>query len=365
MHNELIKVGITHGDINGIGYELLLKTFSDTRMTELCSAVVYGSSKVAAYYRKALNLPAVNLNIVSKAEEVRENRMNLINCLPDDEATVEMGESRAEAGLAAEKSLRAAAEDLERHALDALVTLPVNIQNLRSETFPYASQDQFLEETLKAEDTLLIFIKDELRVAAAIDQTAVKDVASKLSVELLTRKLTLLNDSLKKDFNIVKPRIAVLAFNSSGVEGLVMGDEENVILKPAMEKVEQTGVMSFGPYQADDFFGSMQYTLFDGVLAMYYDQAIPAFKTMTSEEGYVFTAGLPRVCTAPAHGVLYELTGKNEYSEASLRQALYGAIDIFRNRKEYEKNTARPLRRQYYDRGEDNEKLDLTSEEGQ
>lgn len=351
--------------MNGIGYELLLKTFSDARMTELCSVVVYGSSKVAAYYRKALGLPSLNLNIIGKAEDVRDSRLNIINCLSDEEANVEMGESTKEAGLAAEKSLRAAVEDVKRGAIDVLVTLPVNMQNLHSESFPYSSQEQFLLEAFQAKDALSFFINEGLRVATAIEPMAVKEIASQLDIDTFSRKLILLNESLKRDFHIVKPRIAVLALNPSGVEGATVGDEEELILKPAMEKAEQRGVMSFGPYPADEFFGSSKYILFDAVLAIYYDQGIPSFKVLSLEGGTAYTAGLPYICTAPDHGVLYEWVGKNEYSEDSLRKAIYQAIDMYRNRVRYTENTARPLRRQYFDKGEDNEKLDLTTEEEQ
>ncbi len=363
MNNELIKVGVTHGDINGIGYELLLKTFSDMRMSELCSTIVYGSSKVAAYYRKTLGLPAVNLNMIGKAEEARENRLNIINSLSDEEAQVDMGTSTAQSGTAAEKSLRAAVDDLKRGVIDVLVTSPVNMQNMRSESFPYASQQLFLQESLAAKGTLSIFINEGLRIAPAVESVAVKDITSVLTVDHLTQKLILLNQSLKEDFNIVRPRIAVLALNASGTDLATTGDEEKNVILPAMEEAERKGVMSFGPYQADEFFGNMQYNLFDAVLAMYYDQGVAPFKALSLDEGVVFTAGLPYICVSPNHGVLYEVTGKNECSESAFRNSFYQAIDLYRNRKSFAENTARPLRRQYYEKGEDNEKLDLTAEE--
>ena len=363
MEDKMIRVGITHGDINGIGYEVILKTFSDQRMTELCVPIIYGSSKVAAYHRKALDLPAVNINVVSRAEEAGLNRVNIINCVEDD-IKVELTQSTPVAGRAAYKALEAAVADLKSGAIDVLVTAPINKHNIRNAQFHFPGHTEYLEQTLgDGQEALMILMTDTLRVALVTGHIPVSQVPSQITVENIVTKLQVFNQSLKQDFTIIKPRIAVLALNPHAGDNGVIGNEEAEIIKPAMEEAERLGVMSFGPFPADGFFGSKMYEDFDGVLAMYHDQGLAPFKALAMEEGVNYTAGLPFVRTSPAHGTAYDIAGQNLASESSFRQAVYTALDVYRSRQSYREATAHPLRKQYFDKGSDNVKLDLTKDE--
>lgn len=363
MEDKMIRVGITHGDINGIGYEVILKTFSDQRMTELCVPIIYGSSKVAAYHRKALDLPAVNINVVSRAEEAGLNRVNIINCVEDD-IKVELTQSTPVAGRAAYKALEAAVADLKSGAIDVLVTAPINKHNIQNAQFHFPGHTEYLEQTLgDGQKALMILMTDTLRVALVTGHIPVSQVPSQITVENIVTKLQVFNQSLKQDFTIIKPRIAVLALNPHAGDNGVIGNEEAEIIKPAMEEAERLGVMSFGPFPADGFFGSKMYEDFDGVLAMYHDQGLAPFKALAMEEGVNYTAGLPFVRTSPAHGTAYNIAGQNLASESSFRQAVYTALDVYRSRQSYRKATAHPLRKQYFDKGSDNVKLDLTKDE--
>lgn len=364
MEERLIKVGITHGDMNGIGYEVILKTLSDSRIEELCTPVIYGSSKVAAYHRKALDLPPVNINIISQAEEAGLNRVNIINCV-DDDVKVELAQSTAIAGEAAFRALETAVADLKRGAIDVLLTAPINKHNIQNEDFHFPGHTEYLEECFGGvgKKGLMILLNERLRVALVTGHIPLAEVASAITVEGIVSKLRIFNQSLKQDFGIVKPRIAVLSLNPHAGDAGLLGKEEEEIILPAMQEAEKRGVMSFGPYAADGFFGSEMYERFDGVLAMYHDQGLAPFKTLAMDDGVNFTAGLPIVRTSPAHGTAYDIAGQNLASEQSFRQALYTALDIYRNRLTFREATANPLRKQYFDKGGDNEKLDLTKDE--
>lgn len=364
MEERLIKVGITHGDINGIGYEVILKTLSDARIAELCTPIVYGSSKIAAYHRKALDLPPVNLSTIAQAEEAGINRVNIINCV-DDETKVELTQSTAVAGQAAYLALEAAVTDLKRGVVDVLVTAPINKHNIQNNQFHFPGHTEYLEECFGGlgKKALMILMKDGLRVALVTGHIPLSHVVSKISVEEIVSKLRVFNQSLKQDFGIVRPRIAVLSLNPHAGDSGLLGKEEEDIIIPAIQEAEKRGVMAFGPYAADGFFGSQMYDRFDGVLAMYHDQGLAPFKTLAMEDGVNYTAGLSIVRTSPAHGTAYDIAGQNVASEESFRQALYAALDIFRNRAQYREAIANPLRKQYFDKGGDNEKLDLTKEE--
>lgn len=363
MEEKMIKVGITHGDINGVGYEVILKTFQDTRMTELCIPIIYGSSKVAAYHRKALDLPPVNINVVSQAADAGLNRLNLINCVEED-IKVELSQSTAIAGNAAYKALEAAVEDLKKGNIDVLVTAPINKHNIQNDSFHFPGHTEYLETSCgNGKKALMILMKDELRVALVTGHIPVSEVPSHITPDEIISKLQIFNQSLKQDFVITKPRIAVLSLNPHAGDAGLIGKEEESIIKPAMAEAEKRGVMCFGPFPADGFFGSRMYEHFDGVLAMYHDQGLAPFKALAMDEGVNYTAGLPYVRTSPAHGTAYDIVGKNVASESSFRQAVYTALDIYRNRLRYQEATAHPLRKQYFDKGGDNEKLDLTKDE--
>ncbi len=364
MDERLIKVGITHGDINGIGYEVILKTFSDIRLTDLCTPIIYGSSKIAAYHRKALDLAPLNMNIISQAEDAGVNRVNIINCV-NDEIKVELSKSTEVAGKAAFKSLEAAVSDIKRGAVDVLLTAPINKHNIQNENFHFPGHTEYLEQCFgdAEKKALMILMKDGLRVALVTGHVPLSQVASSINTDNIVNKLRVFNHSLIQDFGIVKPRIAVLSLNPHAGDAGLLGTEEETIIKPAMVEAEKKGVMSFGPYPADGFFGSRMYDKFDGVLAMYHDQGLAPFKALAMDDGVNFTAGLPVVRTSPAHGTAYDIAGKNLASEESFRQALYAALDIYRNRIRYKNATSNPLRKQYFEKGGDNEKLDLTKDD--
>ena len=360
----MIKVGITHGDINGVGYEVILKTFLDMRVADLCTPIIYGSSKIAAYHRKALELPPVNMNIISRAEDAGASRLNIINCV-NDEVKVELSKPTAEAGEAAFMALEAAVADMKRGVVDVLLTAPINKHSIQNDNFHFPGHTEYLEQCFGnlEKKALMILLKDNLRVALVTGHVPLSQVASMISVDAVVEKLRIFNQSLKQDFAIVKPRIAVLSLNPHAGDAGLLGTEEETVIKPAMKEAEKKGVMSFGPYPADGFFGSRMYDKFDGVLAMYHDQGLAPFKALAMDDGVNYTAGLPIVRTSPAHGTAYDIAGKNMASEESFRQALYVALDIYRNRVRYKEATANPLRKQYFEKGGDNEKLDLTKEE--
>lgn len=358
-----IRVGITQGDINGIGYEVILKTLADLRITEICTPVLYGSAKVAAYHRKALDIQPINFNAITNGSEAIEGKVNLVTCI-DDEAKVEMGKSTAVAGDASLKSLEKAIEELNNGYIDVLVTAPINKQNIQSEQFNFPGQTEYLEQRCgNGKKSLMLLMQNNLRVALVTGHVALADVPELITKELIVSKLRLLNQVLKQDFLIQRPRIAVLALNPHGGDEGLMGKEEGEIIIPALKEAQDQNVMCFGPYPADGFFGSGRYTQFDAILAMYHDQGLAPFKTIAMDEGVNYTAGLPVIRTSPAHGTAFDIAGENKASEDSFRHALYTAMDVFKARKQYAEMHENPLRKQYFDKGNDNEKLDLTREE--
>jgi len=332
MEKDKIIIGITHGDINGIGYEVILKTMADPRMLETFIPVIYGSHKAAAYHRKGLDLQGLNLNIVNSIEEINYKRVNIINCT-DDDIKVELGTSTEEAGKAAFEALERATEDLKKGALQALVTAPINKKNIQSPGFHFPGHTEYLEKKFGSNTpALMMLINDVMRVAVVTGHIPVKIVADEITQKLILEKLIVLNNSLKKDFSIVRPRIAVLGLNPHAGDDGLLGEEEQTTIIPAMREAEKLGIICVGPYPADGFFGSGNFNKFDAVLAMYHDQGLIPFKTVSMESGVNFTAGLSVIRTSPAHGTAYDLAGKNLASEDSFRQALYLAYDIYQNR---------------------------------
>ena len=360
----MIKVGITHGDINGIGYEVILKTFADIRMAEMCIPVLYGSAKVAAYHRKAMELQPVSFHQVNSAKDAVVNKVNIVNCI-NEEVKIEIGQSTSIAGEAAYQSLEKAVADLKNGLIDVLVTAPINKHNIQREDFHFPGHTEYLEERFGKDGnkSLMILVKDSLRIALVTGHIPLSEVPKALSKEKIIEAATLFENSLKRDFRVDKPRIAVLSLNPHAGENGLLGSEENEIISPAIKELQDKKILCFGPYAADGFFGSGEFSRFDGILAMYHDQGLAPFKTIAMEDGVNFTAGLPVIRTSPAHGTAYDIAGQNKASEESFRQAVYMAIDTFHNRKEYEKAYANPLKKLYFERGGDNEILDLTKEE--
>lgn len=360
MERDKIRVGITHGDINGVGYEVILKAFADPMMLELCTPVVYGSPKVAAYHRKALDLPT-NFSIVSSAAEAPHNKLSIVNC-GGDEVKVEFSKPTPEAGKAALDALEKALQEYREGLIDVLVTAPINKHTIQSETFRFPGHTEYIEERVgDGRKALMILMKDEFRVALVTTHIPVKDIASSITKELIKEKLSVFHRSLKQDFNIGCPRIAVLALNPHAGDGGLIGTEEQEMIIPAIKEMVAEGVQCFGPYPADGFMGSGSYTHFDGILAMYHDQGLAPFKALAMDDGVNYTAGLPIVRTSPAHGTAYDIAGQGVASEESFRQALYVAMDVFRNRMRDKEIHANPLRKQYYEKRNDSDKLKLDS----
>ena len=358
MDNNIIRVGITHGDINGVGYEVVLKAFSDPAMIELCTPVIYGSPKVAAYHRKAMDIPT-QFSIVVNAEEVVDGRVNIVSCT-EDEIKVELGKPTAEAGKAALDALETALVDYNDGLIDVLVTAPINKHTIQSDTFHFPGHTEYIEEKVgEGNKALMILLKDDLRVALVTGHIPVSQISQTITKELIMEKIAIFNDSLKIDFNISSPRIAVLALNPhAGDEGLIGMEEQDIII-PALQEMSKSGVLCFGPYPADGFMGSGNFKHFDGILAMYHDQGLAPFKALAMDEGVNFTAGLPIVRTSPAHGTAYDIAGRGIASEASFRHAVYVALDVFRNRRLQEEISAHPLRKQYHEKRDDSDKLKL------
>ncbi len=362
MERNKIRVGITQGDINGVGYEVIFKTFSDPTMLELCTPIIYGSPKVAAYHRKAMNLQA-NFSIVNSASEASHGKLSVVNCA-DDEVKVEFAKPSEDAGKAAFDALERALAEYRAGLIDVLVTAPINKHTIQSDKFHFPGHTEYIQERVgQGNQALMILLKDDFRVALVTGHIPVKDIASSLTKELIEEKLTIFNQSLKVDFNIDCPRIAVLALNPHAGDNGLLGKEEQEVIVPAMEEINARGVRCFGPYPADGFMGSDQIVHFDGVLAMYHDQGLAPFKALAMDEGVNYTAGLPLVRTSPDHGTAYDIAGKGVASEASFRHAVYTAIDVFRNRQQDKEIRVNPLRKQYYDKRDDSDKLKLDSVE--
>lgn len=362
MEDGKIRVGITQGDINGVGYEVILKTFSDPMMLELCKPIIYGSPKVATYHRKAMDLPA-NFSIVNSASEAVDNKLSVVNCT-DDEVKVEFSKADPEAGKAALGALEKAIEEYKAGLIDVIVTAPINKHTIQSEEFTFPGHTEYIEQKLgEGQKALMILMKDDFRVALVTGHIPVGQIAAELTKDLIEEKLTIFNRSLKQDFGISAPRIAVLSLNPHAGDGGLLGKEEEEIIIPAIQEMTAKGVFCFGPYPSDGFMGSGNFQHFDGILAMYHDQGLAPFKALAMDEGVNFTAGLPVVRTSPAHGTAYDIAGKGLASEDSFRQAIYVAIDVFRNRQHEKAARHNPLRKQYYEKRDDSDKLKLDSVE--
>ena len=359
MENDRkIKVGITHGDINGIGYEVILKAFSDPTMLELCTPVVYGSPKVAAYHRKSMDIQT-NFSIVNSAADAMDNRLNILNCT-EDELKVELTKPTPEAGKAALDALERALADYREGLIDVLVTAPIKKHTSQSEAFHFPGHTEYIQERAgDGQKALMILLKDDFRVALVPGHIPVKEIATTLTKDLIVEKATIFHRSLKQDFGIDNPRIAVFSLNPHAGDSGVIGTEEREIIQPAIQELISRRIQCFGPYPADGFMGSGNYEHFDGVLAMYHDQGLAPFKALAMDEGVNFTAGLPIVRTSPAHGTAYDIAGQGIAMESSFRQAIYTALDVYRNRLIEEEIHARPLRRQYYEKRDDSDTLKL------
>lgn len=349
---ELLRVGITHGDTNGVGYEVILKAFAEQSMFEICTPVVFGSAKIGSYHRKALGIETP-FHMVNSAREAVNGRLNLVNCF-DNDVNVEFGRTSQEAGRAAYWALEAATEALKAGDIDVLVTAPICKNAIQSPDFPFAGHTEYLANRIgEGKEPLMILANDVMRVALVTTHLPISQVASAITKESVGEKIKQLYSSLQHDFLISAPRIAVLGLNPHNGDGGVMGREEEDAIKPAIQEAVEQGMPCFGPYPADGFFGAGLFSRFDAVLAMYHDQGLAPFKALSMDNGVNITAGLPFVRTSPDHGTAFDIAGRNKASEASLRQAIYTAIDIYRNRKADDEAKKNPLQKLYHERKED------------
>ncbi len=354
-----IRVGITHGDINGVGYEVILKTFENPEMMDLCTPIVYGSPKVATYHKKAFDSQTV-FTVVPSAAECGDGRLNMVNCFSEEELKVDFSVASPEAGRAALMSLEKALDDYSRGYIDVLVTAPINKASIHSKEFNFPGHTEYIESKVgDGNKALMILMNDLMRVALVTTHVPVSKIAQSITKELIQEKVQILHKALLRDFAINNPRIAVLSLNPHCGDGGLLGSEENDIIIPAIREMEAKGIRCFGPYPADGFFGSGSFAHYDAVLAMYHDQGLAPFKALAMDDGVNYTAGLPIVRTSPAHGTAYDIAGKGIASEASFRQAVYTAIDVVRNRRVYDASYAHPLTRQYYEKHDDSDKLKL------
>jgi 4-hydroxythreonine-4-phosphate dehydrogenase len=327
------RIGITLGDLNGIGPEVIIKALADPRLLNMMTPVVYGSTRVLSYYRKLMNLEELNYSQVKAKGQFFSKSINVVNCW-EDVMEITPGIPSRQSGKAALLSLKKVVEESKERLLDGFVTGPIDKNTIHGEEFPYRGHTEYLTEAFEAGQSLMLMVGNELKVGLVTEHVPVKDIASFITKERVELKIRLLEMSLKKDFLINKPKIAVLGLNPhAGDEGL-LGTEEKEVIKPVMAELKNKGKLIFGPFPADGFFASGQHTKYDAVLAMYHDQGLVAFKTLAFGDGINFTAGLPVVRTSPDHGTAYNIAGKNLADESSMRQALYMACDIVKNRQE-------------------------------
>lgn len=328
--SKKIKLGISVGDINGIGLEVIIKTFHDNRMMEICTPIVYGSSKVSTFHRKALGINDFSFNYIKSLSEINHKKPNLLECWKDD-VEIKLGESNEDGGKYAFLSLEAATKDLAEGKIDALVTAPINKDNIQSEEFNFPGHTEYLSEKFEGE-SLMLMVNDNIKIGVATNHIPVSAIANTLTSDTIFSKLKILNKSLVQDFSLNGPRIAVLGLNPHAGDNGLIGKEENEIIIPAINNAKSIGINAFGPYPADGFFGSGNYKKFDAILAMYHDQGLIPFKSLSFGEGVNFTAGLSIIRTSPDHGVAYEIAGQNKAEENSFRKAVYMACDIFKSR---------------------------------
>ena len=338
-------IGITTGDLNGVGLELIIKIFSDNRMLDLCTPVIFASNKVINYYRRIVTDHQFNFASTKSFDSLNPKQVNVFNCW-EEEVAIAPGELTTEGGKYAVRSLLVAAQCLKDGEIDAIVTAPIHKKNTQTPDFQYTGHTPFFKEKFEAKDVVMLLYNGAFRVGLVTEHIPVAEVATTLSTSLIVQKALILKDALIKDFGIAKPKIAILGLNPhAGDEGLI-GNEEINIIKPAIDQLQNTGTLAFGPYGADGFFAHHHYNQFDAVLAMYHDQGLIPFKSLNNGEGVNYTCGLSVVRTSPDHGTAFDIAGKNIASPDSMREAIYQAIDILKQRAEHSEYTANPLQRQ-------------------
>lgn len=353
---ERLIAGFTHGDVNGVGYELIIKLMAENKICEICTPLLFGSSKVAAYHRKALNIENFNLNSIQKASDVNVKRCNIINCI-DDAIKVDLGQETPESDEAALMALKTALDCLDRHEIDVLVGAPQGYHSFRPDSGCLA----FWANRYETRNIMPLLVGEKMKMGFVTDHIPFKEVGGNITFNNVYNKLRLLDQCLKKDFTIRKPRIAVLGLNPHSGENGIYGEEEKNILLPVIEKARNTGIMALGPYSPETLFTGTGFEKFDVILAMYHDQGMIPFKTIEGNGGAVLMAGLPVVCTSTVHGMAYDITGQGVADESGMRSALYLAMDVYNNRKMNTDVGANPLK--HYDIASNNNESDLNVEQ--
>ncbi|MCF0177114.1 MAG: 4-hydroxythreonine-4-phosphate dehydrogenase PdxA [Bacteroidales bacterium] len=334
--DKQIIVGITQGDTNGIGMEVIIKALSDMRMMDNCIPILYGSSRIFGVHHKLISeARQINTNIVNSAADAHAKRLNIINCVPDSMA-IEIGQPTTDGAKAAIISLQSAVKDYHAGLIDAIVTAPINKHTVGENGFKFPGHTEFLSSEFGGHDGLMFLCSDTMKIGVATNHIPVSNVRESLSQELLIDKLRIMNSSLMRDFNIVRPKIAVLGLNPHAGDGGTLGTAEQEIIIPAIAAANQENILAFGPYSPDGFFGTNSQYKFDAVLAMYHDQGLIPFKTLAFDKGVNFTAGLPVVRTSPDHGTGFDIAGKNMANPMSMIYALYMAVDVCNNRRKYD-----------------------------
>lgn len=329
---ENIKIGISVGDINGIGIEVILKTFEDSRILELFTPIIFASNKTVSLHKKELNIKT-QIHGIENASKAISNKLNLVNVWKEH-VDIHFGKETKEGGKYALLSLRAAMSALKKNEIDVLVTAPINKHNIQSESFNFQGHTEFLEANLEGE-SLMILMTDEIRIGLITGHIPIQKIAESITSDIIEKKVGIMYKSLIQDFKISKPKIAVLGLNPHCGDNGVIGNEDDEIIRPTLEKLQSQGKLVYGPYSADSFFGSKVYQNFDGILAMYHDQGLAPFKTLSFGEGVNFTAGLNKIRTSPDHGTGYEIAGKGLANNGSFKQAVFMAVNIYKSRKEY------------------------------
>lgn len=340
---ENIKLGISIGDLNGIGGEIVLKTFEDSRMLDFCTPVIFASAKTISALKKIFKTE-LHFQGIEVASQAIIGKINVVNVWKEA-ATFHFGEEEKQAGEYAFKSLETATQALKNNEIDVLVTAPINKNSIQSDHFKFPGHTDYLAKELNGE-SLMFMITDNLKVGLLTDHVAVKDVAQIITPELITKKIDLIYKSLEQDFQLPHPKIAILGINPHSGDNGVIGKEDEEVLKPTLEKIRKKGKMVFGPYAADSFFGSGNYKNFDAIVASYHDQGLIPFKTLSFGQGVNYTAGLSKVRTSPDHGTAFEIAGQNKADPHSFQEAIFKAVDIFRNRETYKELTRNPLKKQ-------------------
>ncbi len=347
-----LKIGISIGDVNGIGLEVILKTISNRNITEICTPIIYGSSKIVSYHKNIVGIEDFKFQSLRTAERLHLAKINIINCWQEN-VNITLGKVSAEGGQYAIISLERAVNDLKKGWIDAIVTAPINKQAMDMANFSFPGHTEYLTREFEAKENLMFMIMDDLRIGLVTNHIPVKEVAQFITKENVLDKLRIMHNSLKIDFGIERPTIAVFGLNPHAGDGGVLGEEEETVIRPAVIEAKKKGMLVFGPYAADSFFGTPNYRKFDGILAMYHDQGLIPFKTLSFGKGINFTAGLPIVRTSPDHGTGFDIVGKNEADPSSFRQAIYKAIDIVKNRRDYEEMHQNPIIKRTLDLKED------------